>query len=40
MKLLISYKKKTYSEKQHLVNSRYDLLTTRQQFYGDISTLF
>ena len=32
--------KKTYSEKQHLLNSRYELLTTRQQFYGDISTLF
>ena len=30
---------KTYSEEQHLVNSRYELLTTRQQFCGDISTL-
>ena len=29
-----------YSEEQHLVNSRYELLTTRQQFCGDISTLF
>ena len=24
--------KKTYSEEQHLVNSRYELLTARQQF--------
>ena len=32
--------RKTYSEKQHLGNSKYELLTTRQQFYGDISTLF
>ena len=31
---LIKYKKKTYSEEQHLVSSRYE------QFYGDISTLF
>ena len=31
---------KTYSEEQHLVNSRYELLTTRQQFCGHISTLF
>ena len=31
---------KTYSEEQDLVNSRYELLTTRQQFCGDISTLF
>ena len=36
---LIKYKKK-HSEKQHLVNSRYELLKTRQQFCGDISTLF
>ena len=28
------------SEEQHLVSSRYDLLTTRQQFCGDILTLF
>ena len=32
------YKKK-YSEKQHLVKSRFELLKTRQQFCGDISTL-
>ena len=31
---------KTSSEQQHLVNPRYELLTRRQQFYGDISTLF
>ena len=31
---------KTYSEEKHLVNSRYELLTTRQQLCGDISTLF
>ena len=36
----IHIRKKTYSEEQHLVNSRYELLTTRQQFCGDISTLF
>ena len=34
------YIRKKYSEEQHLVNSRYELLTTRQQFCGDISTLF
>ena len=28
----MKYKKKTYCEEQHLVNSRYELLTTRQQF--------
>ena len=27
---LIKYEKKTYSEKQHLVNSRFELLKTRQ----------
>ena len=27
-------------EKQHFVNSRFKLLKTRQQFCGDISTLF
>ena len=37
---LIKCKKKTYSEEEHLVNSRYELLTTKQQFCGDISTLF
>ena len=36
MKLLISYKKKHNPKKQHLVNSRYGQLTTRQQFYGDV----
>ena len=35
---LIKYKKKIYSEEQHLVTQ--ELLTTRQQFYRDISTLF
>ena len=39
MQLASFYKKKHYEE-QHLVNSRYKLLTTRQQFYGDILTLF
>ena len=29
-----------YSEEQHFVNSRHKLLATRQQFCGDISTLF
>ena len=33
----VSNIRKTYSEEQHLVNSRYELLTTRQQFCGDIS---
>ena len=32
--------RKKYSEEQHLVNSRHELLTTRQQFCGNISTLF
>ena len=36
----INWLEKTYSEKQHLVNSKYELLKTRQQFCGDISTLY
>ena len=35
-----TYKKKHTPKKQHLLNSKYELLTTREQFYGDISTLF
>ena len=37
---LIKYKKKKYSEKQHLVNSRYELKQQDNKFCGDISTLF
>ena len=36
----LAIEEKTYSEEQHPVNSRYELLTTRQLFCGDISTLF
>ena len=39
-KKLCNIRKKTHSEKQHLVNSRFELLKTGQQFCGDISTLF
>ena len=31
---------KTHSKKQHPVNSRFELLKTKQQFCGDISILF
>ena len=34
------YIRKKYSEEQHLVNSRYEPLTTTQQFCDDILTLF
>ena len=33
-------KQHVHSEKQHLIYSRFELLKARQQFCGDISTLF
>ena len=32
--------RKTHAEKQNLVNTRFELLKTRQQFCGDISTIY
>ena len=38
--LCTGYIRKTYSEKRHLVNSRYELKQQDNKFCGDISTLF
>ena len=37
---VVRFKKKKAPKKQHLINSRFGLLKTRQQFCGDISTPF